>query len=610
MAAYDVFISFRNTDDNGCPTPDVAMAESLYHALWAKGYNPFFSKYSIDSNGRADYVTLINNALETAKVLVAVASSRANITSRWVKREINMFSALMMREPEGARILLTYRADSFPVDELPVNLADLQSFPDEKAVVRFIDVALRDADGFRNDGSSTEVLYGPDAPYVAPAHNTGEALKVGDVLDNRYTILSQIGRGGYSNVFLANNTRSNHQVAVKEIRKSDRMDFSVIMESFQHEIDMMRNMRHPSLPELIDVLPFNDSLVVVMEYVSGQSLQTRLSEQGAQPEAMVLGIARQLAEVLDYMHNLSSPVIYRDMKPANIILRPDGKVKIIDFGTARYYKPGKTADTTCLGTVGYAAPEQYSGMGQTDARTDIYGLGVTLYHLATGKSPAEPPYQILPIRQINPELSEGLEIIIQKCTQKDPAYRYQSAKDLIHALDNIHKLKKRRSLFSRKPKVKPAPPPKPIRRSPLPPQPIGSQFQPTYQNIPGAPVVPPKGVAPVVLMNASSPVNFSPVIYPSSAIPQTDRPGFTPQTGSASNGTPTQTVTVDLTTTLPLTTPLTAPVTAPITTPLPFAAEQTAPEPDPELKDLITKLTALDPEAQELVKQLIERLSK
>ena len=139
---------------------------------------------------------------------------------------------------------------------------------------------------------------------------------------------------------------------------------------------------------------------------------------------------------------------------------------------------------------------------------------------------------------------------------------------------------------------------------------MGSQFQPTYQNIPGAPVVPPKGVAPVVLMNASSPVNFSPVIYPSSAIPQTDRPGFTPRTGSASNGTPTQTVTVDLTTTLPLTTPLTAPVTAPITTPLPFAAEQTTPEPDPELKDLITKLTALDPEAQELVKQLIERLSK
>ena len=104
--------------------------------------------------------------------------------------------------------------------------------------------------------------------------------------------------------------------------------------------------------------------------------------------------------------------------------------------------------------------------------------------------------------------------------------------------------------------------------------------------------MPPKGVAPVVPVNASSPVNFSPVIYPSSAIPQTDRPGFTPRTGSASNGTPTQTVTVDLTTTLPLTTPLTAPVTAPITTPLPFAAEQTAPEPDPELKDLITKLTA------------------
>lgn len=584
MAAYDVFISFRNTDDNGCPTPDVAMAESLYHALRAKGYNPFFSKYSIDSNGRADYVTLINNALETAKVLVAVASSRANLTSRWVKREINMFSALMMREPEGARILLTYRAESFPVDELPVNLADLQSFPDEKAVVRFIDVALKDADGFRNDGSSTEMLYGPDAPYIPPASNTGKALQGGDVLDNRYNILHQIGRGGYSNVFLAMNTRSNRQVAVKEVRKSDRMDFSVIQESLQHEIDMMKGLRHSAIPELIDVIPFNDSVTVVMEYVPGRSLQAILSEQGPQPQDLVLSIARQLAEALDYMHGLLRPVIYRDLKPGNLILQPNGKVKIIDFGTARYYKPNKDADTTCLGTVGYAAPEQYSGMGQTDARTDIYGLGVTLYHLVTGRSPAEPPYQILPIRQVNPELSEGLEIIIQKCTQKDPSYRYQSAKELIDALDNIHKLGKH-SLFPRKPK----PAPKKLPVSQRRPSSFVPRKAPTPQfQIPGQ-------VSP-----------SSPKIYPSFALPQENAPPFRPNE------------TVDLTTTAPLTAPLTAPITVPITAPLPvaeetsitLAAEQTAPEPDPELKDLVAKLTALDPEAQQLVKQLIDRLSK
>ena len=601
MAAYDVFISFRNTDDNGCPTPDVAMAESLYHALRAKGYNPFFSKYSIDSNGRADYVTLINNALETAKVLVAVASSRANLTSRWVKREINMFSALMMREPEGARILLTYRAESFPVDELPVNLADLQSFPDEKAVVRFIDVALKDADGFRNDGSSTEVLYAPDAPHAVPTSSSGKALQIGDVLDNRYNILSQIGRGGFSNVFLALNTRANRQVAVKEVRKHDRMDFSVIMDSIQHEIDIMKQLHHPAFPELIDVLPSDDSMTIVMDYVPGRSLQALLSEQGPQPEALALDIARQLAEAMAYLHNLPMPVIYRDMKPGNVILQSDGKIKIIDFGTARYYKPNKDADTTCLGTVGYAAPEQYSGMGQTDVRTDIYGLGVTLYHLVTGKSPAEPPYQVLPIRQVKPDLSPGLEIIIQKCTQKDPSFRYQNAKELIKALENIHRLGKR-PLFRRKPK--PAPKPKPQRRSsiPIPGQVPAPQFQ-----VPGQvpiPVVPPQVIGgPVVPVKPPSPK-----IYPSFAIPQDNSPGFRPQSTPATN------VTVDLTTTQPLTAPLTAPITVPITTPLPDAGETaptfTAPVVNPELEALITKLSALDPEARQLVKQLVDRLSK
>lgn len=108
------------------------------------------------------------------------------------------------------------------------------------------------------------------------------------------------------------------------------------------------------------------------------------------------------------------------MKPANIMLKPDGNVTLIDFGTAREFKEKNLADTTCLGTVGYAAPEQFGGMGQTDARTDIYCLGATLYHLVTGCNPSEPPYEMKPIREINPSLSSGLERIILKCTQRQP----------------------------------------------------------------------------------------------------------------------------------------------------------------------------------------------
>lgn len=147
-----------------------------------------------------------------------------------------------------------------------------------------------------------------------------------------------------------------------------------------------------------------------------------------------------------------APIIYRDMKPANIMLKPDGNITLIDFGTAREFKEKNLADTTCLGTMGYAAPEQFGGMGQTDGRTDIYCLGATLYHLVTGKNPCEPPYEIRPIREINPSLSGGLERIILKCTQPNPANRYQNAAELMYALehydeiDDIYRKKQKRKL--------------------------------------------------------------------------------------------------------------------------------------------------------------------
>ena len=137
-----------------------------------------------------------------------------------------------------------------------------------------------------------------------------------------------------------------------------------------------------------------------------------LRENGAIPQKYVVSWAKILCDVLLYLHTRDSPIIYRDMKPGNIMLKPDGNLMLIDFGTAREYKVKNRGDTVCLGTVGYAAPEQFGGMGQTDARTDIYGLGATMYHLLTGKNPGKPPYEMKPIRQINSSLSGGLEKII------------------------------------------------------------------------------------------------------------------------------------------------------------------------------------------------------
>lgn len=277
-------------------------------------------------------------------------------------------------------------------------------------------------------------------------------LEIGSLVDGKYKILNKVGQGGMSVVYLAMNEKANKQWAVKEVRKDGVKDFEVVKQGLVAETDILKKLSHPNLPSIIDVIDQEDSFIIIMDYIQGNSLNKALDEFGAQPQENVIEWAKQLCDVLGYLHSRNPAIIYRDMKPANIMLKPDGNVTLIDFGTAREFKEKNLADTTCLGTVGYAAPEQFGGMGQTDARTDIYCLGATLYHLVTGMNPCEPPYEIKPIRQINPSLSSGLERIILKCTQRNPNDRYQSAEELMYALehhneiDDIYRKKQKKKL--------------------------------------------------------------------------------------------------------------------------------------------------------------------
>ncbi len=277
-------------------------------------------------------------------------------------------------------------------------------------------------------------------------------LEIGSLVDGKYKILNKVGQGGMSVVYLAMNEKANKQWAVKEVRKDGVLDFESVKQGLIAETDILKKLSHPNLPSIVDVIDTNDSFIIIMDYIQGNSLNKALEEFGAQPQEFVIEWAKQLCDVLGYLHSRNPAIIYRDMKPANIMLKPDGNVTLIDFGTAREYKEKNLADTTCLGTVGYAAPEQFGGMGQTDARTDIYCLGATLYHLVTGMNPCEPPYEIKPIRQINPTLSGGLERIIQKCTRKDPQDRYQSCAELMYALehheeiDDVHRKKQKKKV--------------------------------------------------------------------------------------------------------------------------------------------------------------------
>lgn len=277
-------------------------------------------------------------------------------------------------------------------------------------------------------------------------------LEIGSLVDGKYKVLNKVGQGGMSIVYLAMNEKANKQWAIKEVRKDGVKDFEIVKQSLVAETDMLKKLNHPNLPSIVDVIEDEERFLIVMDYIQGNSLSRALEEFGAQPQEQVIQWAKQLCDVLGYLHSRVPPIIHRDMKPGNIMLKPDGNIALIDFGTAREFKKNNLADTCCLGTVGYAAPEQFGGMGQTDGRTDIYCLGATLYHLVTGMNPCEPPYSIKPIREINPSLSGGLERIILKCTQRDPNDRFQSAAELMYALehydemDDLYRRKQKRKL--------------------------------------------------------------------------------------------------------------------------------------------------------------------
>lgn len=263
----------------------------------------------------------------------------------------------------------------------------------------------------------------------------------GKIIDGKYEILTKIGQGGMSTVYLAMDKRLNKQWAIKEIRKEKHnSNNAIVVKSILAEAQLMKKLDHAALPRIVDIIEDNEAIYVVMDYIEGETLSKILREYGPQPEETVIEWAKQLCEVLDYLHTRQPAVIYRDMKPSNVMLKPDGKIKVIDFGIAREYKENNNSDTVSLGTRGYAAPEQFGGKGQTDARTDVYCLGVTLYHLVTGKSPCEEPYEIYPIRRWNPALSGGLEKIIIKCTRPDPNDRYQSCAQMLYDLNHYKEI--------------------------------------------------------------------------------------------------------------------------------------------------------------------------
>jgi hypothetical protein len=277
-----------------------------------------------------------------------------------------------------------------------------------------------------------------------------------DLLHQRYRILSQVGKGGFSAVYRAADTQyDEHTVAIKAITLSGLRPQEVIeaTEAFNREMAVLSGLKHPNLPRIYNHFSDSECWYLVMDFIEGITLEEHLESMPESRLAIseVLEISLLLCNVLEYLHSRQPAVVFRDLKPANVILRPDGGIALIDFGIARYFKPGQAKDTIPFGSPGYAAPEQY-GKVQTTPRTDIYGLGVLLHHLLTGDDPSQTPFRFVALRvDDEPELRD-LEKLIMHMVQMDAAERPENitiVKEKLQGIARSWSVRHRRGLSAR-----------------------------------------------------------------------------------------------------------------------------------------------------------------
>jgi outer membrane protein assembly factor BamB/tRNA A-37 threonylcarbamoyl transferase component Bud32 len=263
-----------------------------------------------------------------------------------------------------------------------------------------------------------------------------EFLSPGDALQDRYEILKFLSKGGMGAVYLARDRRFpkvRKLVAVKEMINTvrDSVTSRISLETFEREANLLASLSHPSIPKVFDYFHHERQVYLVIEFIEGTDLESLLAEiEYPLPQDKVVNWAIQICDVLSHLHNHKpNPIIFRDMKPSNIMVRDDGRVMLIDFGIAKVFQVGKRG--TMIGTEGYSPPEQYRGMAEP--RGDIYALGATMHHLLSRRDPRkEPPFTFHenPTRDFNPTVTPELEAVVSKALQYEIDDRYPSAEEM------------------------------------------------------------------------------------------------------------------------------------------------------------------------------------
>lgn len=386
----DTHLQMKNTNDSNCRF-------ELVHGSFIVGADKRKCTFFIDDN------------------MVSKIHAIIDVTDRCITiKDLNTTNGTLVN---GKRIASN--------TEIEIKANDTLQFGNSEFVLTCFDVSVGKES--RIDSPETQSM---------PANRT---IGIGVIIENTYRITAMLGKGVLGTVFLAEHIRTKKKWTIKCFDKKHK-DIAHISKKTLVETGILNNMSHPGLPTIADILETSDMLFVVMDYIEGTPLSSIIANHGAQPESTVIEWFKQLCSTMNYLHSRQPAVIHNDIHPQNIMLRPDGKLIMIDFGSS-FELAGSGEDTLLLGTTFFAAPEKYNGV--VDTRTDIYALGMTMYSLLTGHDPSKPPYTLSSLREISPNVSLGLESIIEKCLERNPDDRYQKIDEILYELDNIEQVNAR-----------------------------------------------------------------------------------------------------------------------------------------------------------------------
>lgn len=262
-------------------------------------------------------------------------------------------------------------------------------------------------------------------------------LLPGDIIEGRFKVVKLLGEGGMNRVYLVQDVSSSARWALKVSREPGELDSSQqeVYNQFLKEVSILSTLKHKNLPVINDYFSDGTRHYVIEEFIEGSSLADLL-KKAPSAEDEVVKWAIELCDVLELLHK--NNIIFRDLKPENIMLSSSGELKLIDFDIARYYKPGRDADTLLLGTPGYAAPETY-GKTQSDARSDVYSLGATLHHLLTRIDPQDHPFHFEPVHKFRRRVNRDLEKLVMKAVEQNAANRFGTVTEMRQSLSAVQK---------------------------------------------------------------------------------------------------------------------------------------------------------------------------